>query len=95
MAQGASRLAALYANRRRAQCLSQMSCPPPGLDDAGGLYWLGPIESCDLCHEIYPLSWIEFNGTQFLCLACRTEERSQPPLPLAETAIAKAGSLGR
>lgn len=37
------------------------------------IYWIGSFEECDLCHEIYPMAWIEFNGRQFLCLACRSE----------------------
>lgn len=37
------------------------------------LYWIGTLETCDLCGDEYPMSWIEFNGVQFLCLKCRCE----------------------
>lgn len=35
--------------------------------------WIGFKEECDRCHCEYPIIWIEFNGSEFLCLACRCE----------------------
>jgi hypothetical protein len=35
-----------------------------------GLIWVGNPEQCDRCKEIYPMCWIEFTGTHFLCNAC-------------------------
>ncbi len=35
-----------------------------------GLAWVGVLEECDCCHEEFPMSWIVYNGIQFLCYAC-------------------------
>lgn len=32
--------------------------------------FLGVLEECDLCHMEWPLSWIVYNGIQFLCYGC-------------------------
>lgn len=32
--------------------------------------WIGVLEECDCCHDEYPMSWIIYNGIQFLCYAC-------------------------
>jgi hypothetical protein len=37
---------------------------------AKGLLFIGVPEQCDRCKEIYPMSWIEFDGEHFLCTAC-------------------------
>ena len=34
------------------------------------LIWVGSLEDCDLCHDILPMSWIVFTGSQFLCYSC-------------------------
>lgn len=34
------------------------------------LHW---IETCDLCGDEYPMSWIIYTGAQFLCAACVTD----------------------
>jgi len=33
--------------------------------------WLGNLEQCDLCHDDYPMAWIQYSGKQFLCFSCR------------------------
>lgn len=38
------------------------------------LHWIGVLETCDLCGDEYPMSWIIYTGVQFLCAACVTEE---------------------
>jgi len=38
------------------------------------LVWMGSLEECDMCHDIYPMVWIVFTGRQFLCMACDCEE---------------------
>lgn len=43
-----------------------------------GLVWIGVPERCDKCKEIYPMSWITFNGKQFICVACETAEQYNP-----------------
>ena len=50
----------------------------PGLDD--GLVWIGVLETCDLCCDEFTMSWIEFDGKQFLCLACRSESKCNTPI---------------
>lgn len=35
-----------------------------------GLVWIGVPEQCDRCKEIYPMSWIAYDGEHFLCTAC-------------------------
>lgn len=32
--------------------------------------WIGVPERCDRCGKWYPMAWIIFTGTQFLCYAC-------------------------
>lgn len=32
--------------------------------------WVGVLETCDCCGDEYPMSWISYNGIQFLCAAC-------------------------
>jgi len=39
------------------------------------LVWMGSLEECDLCHDIYPMAWIVFTGRQFLCVACDCENQ--------------------
>ena len=39
------------------------------------LVWMGSLETCDLCGDIYPMSWITFTGRQFLCAACVGEDQ--------------------
>ena len=40
------------------------------MDFREGLEWIGVLEECDCCHDEYPMSWIIYNGIQFLCYAC-------------------------
>lgn len=40
------------------------------MSDTPEIVWIGVDETCDLCGDIYPMSWIRFTGTQFLCMAC-------------------------
>ena len=32
--------------------------------------FIGVLETCDCCGDEYPMSWIIFTGSQFLCYAC-------------------------
>lgn len=41
------------------------------------LVWMGSLEECDLCHDIYPVAWIVFTGRQFLCMACDCENQPE------------------
>lgn len=41
-----------------------------GLD---GSDWVDELVECDLCHEEYSMSLVEWSGRQMLCLDCRTE----------------------
>ena len=34
----------------------------------------GFLETCDLCHDEYPLSYIIFTGKQFLCFKCEEDK---------------------
>ena len=43
-------------------------------DGKGGLVWIGVPERCDRCKGEYPMSWITFNGKQFLCAACDADD---------------------
>lgn len=43
-----------------------------------GLVWIGVPERCDKCKDEYPMSWITFNGKQFLCVACEADEHYDP-----------------
>ena len=52
-----------------------------------GLVWVGVPEQCDRCKEVYPMSWIEFIGTHFLCSACHwnvTVEKRDINISVAE-----------
>lgn len=42
-----------------------------------GLVWIGVPEQCDRCKEIWPMSWITFTGTYFLCTACEYQVTSE------------------
>jgi hypothetical protein len=34
------------------------------------IQWIGTLETCDLCGDEFPMSWVRFTGRQFLCAAC-------------------------
>jgi len=34
---------------------------------------IGKVQECDLCHNIFSIWDIQFNGRQFLCLKCRKD----------------------
>jgi hypothetical protein len=38
-----------------------------------GLMWIGTPELCDCCQEMWPTSWITFDGKRFLCTSCQYE----------------------
>jgi|ERR1035437_2165251 hypothetical protein len=46
------------------------------------LIWIGTPERCDSCQEIWPTSWITFDGKRFLCTSCYYElkENDDPRL---------------
>lgn len=39
-----------------------------------GVEWIGVLETCDLCGDEYPMSWIRYTGRQFLCASCDAED---------------------
>jgi hypothetical protein len=44
-----------------------------GSNEAGNgtdIIWVGVLETCDCCHDVFPMSWIIYTGKQFLCYAC-------------------------
>jgi hypothetical protein len=46
------------------------------------IQWIGTLETCDLCGDEFPMSWVRFTGRQFLCAACDGEVGSNPPADL-------------
>jgi formylmethanofuran dehydrogenase subunit E len=32
---------------------------------------IGKVQECDLCHDVFGIWDVEYNGRQFLCLRCR------------------------
>ena len=42
-----------------------------------GLDFVGVLETCDLCGDEYPMSWIIYTGKQFLCYACAFQKEGE------------------
>ena len=42
-----------------------------------GIPQYATLETCDLCHDEFHLSQIMFNGVQFLCPKCRSNNKTK------------------